>query len=93
MSDALESHLVHERGNRPPLPVPVDLVSVQSQLAYGHAGNSAAIPVLRMLGVRVAGVPTTLLSNTPFYATLRGKVLPVKITRTGPWSMLGELSA
>ena len=78
MSDALESHLVHERGNRPPLPAPVDLVSVQSQLAYGHAGNSAAIPVLRMLGVRVAGVPTTLLSNTPFYATLRGKVLPAE---------------
>lgn len=76
MSDALQSHLVHERGNRPQGPVPVDLVSVQSQLAYGHAGNSAAVPVLRMLGVRVAEVPTTLLSNTPFYATLRGRVLP-----------------
>jgi pyridoxine kinase len=76
MSDALESHLRHERGNRPQGPVPVDLVSVQSQLAYGHAGNSAAVPVLRMLGVRVAEVPTTLLSNTPFYATLRGRVLP-----------------
>lgn len=76
MSDALESHLVHERGNRPSGPLPVDLVSVQSQLAYGHAGNSAAAPVLRMLGVRVAEVPTTLLSNTPFYATLRGRVLP-----------------
>jgi pyridoxine kinase len=78
MSDALESHLVHERRNRPPGPSPVDLVSVQSQLAYGHAGNSAAIPVLRMLGVRVAGVPTTLLSNTPFYPTLRGRVLPAE---------------
>lgn len=76
MSDALESHLVHERGNRPQGPSPVDLVSVQSQLAYGHAGNSAAVPVLRMLGVRVAEVPTTLLSNTPFYPTLRGRVLP-----------------
>ena len=63
MSDALESHLVHERGNRPPLPAPVDLVSVQSQLAYGHAGNSAAIPVLRMLGVRVAGVHAALEST------------------------------
>ena len=76
MSDALESHLVHERRNRPQGPSPVDLVSVQSQLAYGYAGNSAAVPVLRMLGVRVAEVPTTLLSNTPFYATLRGRVLP-----------------
>ena len=78
MSDALESHLVHERGNRPAGPSPVDLVSVQSQLAYGYAGNSAAVPVLRMLGVRVAEVPTTLLSNTPFYPTLRGGVLPAE---------------
>ena len=76
MSDALESHLVHERRNRPQGPLPVDLVSVQSQLAYGHAGNSSAVPVLRMLGVRVVEVPTTLFSNTPFYATLRGRVLP-----------------
>jgi pyridoxine kinase len=76
MSDTLENHLVHERRNRPQGPSPVDLVSVQSQLAYGYAGNSAAVPVLRMLGVRVAEVPTTLLSNTPFYATLRGRVLP-----------------
>ena len=72
----LESHLVHERRNRPQGPSPVDLVSVQSQLAYGYAGNSAATPVLRMLGVRVAEVPTTLFSNTPFYPTLRGRVLP-----------------
>jgi len=76
MSQTLESRLVHERGNRPSGPTPVDLVSVQSQLAYGHAGNSAAVPVLRMLGVRVAEVPTTLLSNTPFYPSMRGKVLP-----------------
>ncbi|KAF1688028.1 pyridoxal kinase [Pseudoxanthomonas broegbernensis] len=78
MSDSLETHLVHERGKRPSGPMPVDLVSVQSQLAYGHAGNSAAVPVLRMLGVRVAEVPTTLLSNTPFYPTLRGRVLPAE---------------
>ncbi len=78
MSDTLENHLVHERRNRPQAPLPVDLVSVQSQLAYGHAGNSAAVPVLRMLGVRVAEVPTTLLSNTPFYASLRGRVLPAE---------------
>ncbi len=76
MSDTLESHLVHERRNRPQGAAPVDLVSVQSQLAYGHAGNSAAVPVQRMLGLRVVEVPTTLLSNTPFYPSMRGRVLP-----------------
>src|SRR5690606_41303230 len=74
----LESHLVHERRNSPQGHSPVELVYVQSQLAYGYAGNSAAVPVLRMLGVRVAEVPTTLFSTTPFYTTLRGHVLPAE---------------
>ena len=74
---ATESHLVHGRRLRPDGPSPVDVISVQSQLVYGHAGNSAAVPPLRALGVRVAEIPTTLLSNAPFYATLRGRMLPV----------------
>ena len=78
MSEAAnESHLVHGRRLRPDGPSPVDVISVQSQLVYGHAGNSAAVPPLRALGVRVAEIPTTLLSNAPFYATLRGRMLPV----------------
>ncbi|WP_024890375.1 pyridoxal kinase [Luteimonas huabeiensis] len=71
-----DSHLVHGRRQRPDGPAPVDVVSVQSQLVYGHAGNSAAVPPLRALGLRVAEIPTTLLSNTPFYDTLRGRMLP-----------------
>ena len=71
-----ESHLVHGRRTRPDGPSPVDVISVQSQLVYGHAGNSAAVPPLRALGLRVAEVPTTLLSNAPFYSTLRGRMLP-----------------
>lgn len=74
---ATESHLVHGRRLRPDGPSPVDVISVQSQLVYGCAGNSAAVPPLRALGVRVAEIPTTLLSNAPFYATLRGRMLPV----------------
>ncbi|HBK46408.1 MAG TPA: pyridoxal kinase [Xanthomonadaceae bacterium] len=70
------SHLVHGRRQRPDGPAPVDVLSVQSQLVYGHAGNSAAVPPLRALGVRVAEIPTTLLSNAPFYSTLRGRILP-----------------
>ncbi|RBC50645.1 pyridoxal kinase, partial [Xanthomonas oryzae pv. oryzae] len=76
MSDATDSHLVHGRRQRPDGPSPIDVISVQSQLVYGHAGNSAAVPPLRALGLRVAEVPTTLLSNAPFYATLRGRILP-----------------
>ncbi len=76
MDNAPESHLVHGRRTRPDGPSPVDVISVQSQLVYGHAGNSAAVPPLRALGLRVAEIPTTLLSNAPFYATLRGRVLP-----------------
>ncbi|MEN5428059.1 pyridoxal kinase [Stenotrophomonas pennii] len=76
MSESLENHLVHGRRQRPDGPSPVDVISVQSQLVYGHAGNSAAAPPLRALGLRVAEVPTTLLSNAPFYETTRGRVLP-----------------
>lgn len=74
----LDPHLVHARRQRPDGPLPVDIISVQSQLVYGHAGNSAAVPPLRQLGLRVAEIPTTLLSNAPFYPTTRGQVLPAE---------------
>lgn len=76
MSESTESHLLHGRRQRPQGPSPVDVISVQSQLVYGHAGNSAAVPPLRALGLRVAEIPTTLLSNAPFYETMRGRILP-----------------
>jgi pyridoxine kinase len=38
-------------------------------------GNSAAAFPMRTLGVEVAEVPTTLLSNHPHYPTTRGRVL------------------
>ncbi|RBC98853.1 pyridoxal kinase, partial [Xanthomonas oryzae pv. oryzae] len=37
MSDATDSHLVHGRRQRPDGPSPIDVISVQSQLVYGHA--------------------------------------------------------
>jgi pyridoxine kinase len=77
MSESLDNHLVHGRRQRPDGPSPIDVISVQSQLVYGHAGNSAAVPPMRALGVRVAEIPTVLLSNAPFYDTTRGRVLPV----------------
>ena len=72
----VDDKLVHSRGARPAGAAPIDVISVQSQVVYGHAGNSAAAEPLRQLGLRVAEVPTTLLSNAPVYPTTRGRVLP-----------------
>ncbi len=54
------------------------VVSVQSRVVMGHVGNSAAVPVLQLSGCEVADVPTTLLSNHPFYPGLRGRSLPAE---------------
>jgi len=73
---SVDGKLVHSRGARPAGVALIDVISVQSQVVYGHAGNSAAAEPLRQLGLRVAEVPTTLLSNAPVYPTTRGRVLP-----------------
>jgi pyridoxine kinase len=51
------------------------VISIQSQVAFGHVGNSAAVFPMQMHGIDVIAVPTTLLSNRPGYATIRGRVL------------------
>jgi pyridoxine kinase len=55
--------------------MPPTIISIQSQVVYGHVGNSAAAFPMRALGIDVAEVPTTLLSNHPHYPTTRGRVL------------------
>ena len=55
------------------------VISIQSQVAFGHVGNSAAVFPMQMHGIDVIAVPTTLLSNRPGYATLRGRVLDAEL--------------
>jgi pyridoxine kinase len=55
------------------------VISIQSQVAYGHVGNSAATFPLQMHGIEVISVPTTLLSNRPGYPTIRGRVLDASL--------------
>lgn len=51
------------------------ILSIQSSVAYGHVGNSAATFPLMRLGVEVYPVLTVHFSNTTAYGTWRGPVL------------------
>jgi len=55
------------------------VISIQSQVAFGHVGNSAAVFPMQMHGIDVIAVPTTLLSNRPGYPTIRGRVLEARL--------------
>jgi pyridoxine kinase len=57
----------------------MNVISIQSQVAFGHVGNSAAVFPMQMHGIDVIAVPTTLLSNRPGYKTIRGRVLEAQL--------------
>lgn len=52
------------------------VVSIQSAVAYGHAGNSAAVFPLQRLGVDVWPVYTVNFSNHTGYGAWRGPLIP-----------------
>jgi pyridoxine kinase len=52
----------------------MNLLSIQSHVAYGHVGNSAAVFALQRLGVEAWPVHTVELSNHPGYGAWNGRV-------------------
>jgi len=53
----------------------VKILSIQSHVAYGHAGNSAAVFPLQRLGHDVYPVLTVTFSNHTGYGTTRGPLI------------------
>ncbi len=49
------------------------ILSIQSHVAYGHVGNSAAVFALQRLGIEVWPVMTVQLSNHTGYPSWRGR--------------------
>ena len=57
------------------------IISIQSHVAFGHVGNSAAVFLLQRLGHEVWPVNTVLFSNHTGYGAWRGQVLPIESVR------------
>ncbi len=55
----------------------MSILSIQSSVAVGHVGNSAAVFPLQRLGFEVWAVPTVLFSNHPGYDSHKGAVVPI----------------
>ncbi len=53
------------------------ILSIQSAVAYGHVGNSAAVFPLQRLGFEVWPVNTVLFSNHTGYGAWRGRPVPL----------------
>lgn len=57
------------------------ILSLQSAVAYGHVGNSAAIFPLQRLGFEVLPVDVVQFSNHPGYGTFTGQIHPAEHVR------------
>jgi pyridoxine kinase len=59
----------------------MNILSIQSHVAYGHVGNSAAVFALQRLGAEVWPVHTVQLSNHTGYAGWRGQTVEADAVR------------
>ncbi len=74
----------------------VNILSIQSSVAYGHVGNSAAVFPLQRLGHEVWPVYTVNFSNHTGYGAWRGPMIPASevaeiITGIEERGVLGEV--
>lgn len=60
---------------------PVSVLAFGSQLLSGGVGLNAALPVYTQADIRVAGVPTLLLSNLPHYPSVQTLDIPAEWMR------------
>src|SRR5215204_7697536 len=51
----------------------MNILSLQSHVAYGHVGNSAAVFALQRLGIEVWPIHTVQFSNHTGYGAWRGR--------------------
>lgn len=54
----------------------MDVLSIQSSVAYGHVGNDAAAFALQRLGVEAWRLDTVTFSNHPAHGGFRGRATP-----------------
>jgi pyridoxine kinase len=59
----------------------VNLLSIQSHVAFGHVGNSAAVFPLQRIGVEVWPVHTVQFSNHTGYGSWKGRVFEPDLIR------------
>jgi len=59
----------------------MNILSIQSHVAYGHVGNSAAVFPLQRIGVEVWPVHTVQFSNHTGYGAWRGRALRAEAIR------------
>ena len=59
----------------------MNLISIQSHVAYGHVGNSAAVFPLQRMGVEVWPIHTVQFSNHTGYGDWKGEVFNASLIR------------